>query len=502
MKLSGCIAATVLAFVPSSFALLAQRAESAAYVRFDLDKTRGNDFRSSEKGVMPFGELKKRDDEYVDVKIHNEQTFYSVNLSIGTPAQEVTVLVDTGSSDLWIIGADVDCGPDNSDSTEPLDCFEYGAFDKSKSSSWKNNHTEFYISYGDTSFASGEWGTDKLDLGDLNADGLTFAVATASNSSVAVLGIGLTGIEVTRASGDNGYEYDNLPIVLKRNGVIDKTAYSLYLNDLDATSGSVLFGAVDHSKYTGTLATVPLVNVNARYGFPKPIELHITLNGLGFSSGKKRGTISATKVPALLDSGTTLSYFPTELAAAIASNVGAVWNARLRKFLIPCSQAKRNNIDLIYNFGGVEITSPLVNYLSETNVEDVCLLGIVPTSSNDIILGDVFLTSVYTVYDLEALEVSIAQAAYGASAEKENIEVIKSTVPGATKAPGYSNTWSTYAPISTGGNMFNAAANHSEESQGQSLENRSTQNAAVGLSPSVIFAFPSAVLIGMLSLFF
>lgn len=44
----------------------------------------------------------------VQVKLYNEysQGFYAVNVTIGTPGQAVTLILDTGSSDTWVLSSD------------------------------------------------------------------------------------------------------------------------------------------------------------------------------------------------------------------------------------------------------------------------------------------------------------------------------------------------------------------------------------------------------------
>ncbi|SSD61432.1 uncharacterized protein SCODWIG_03193 [Saccharomycodes ludwigii] len=76
------------------------------YVKLDFDKFIGDSYEDSSANNKPYGLLRKRDDSSeVLFEIKNQQSFYSVELSIGTPSQNVTVLLDTGSSDLWVVGS-------------------------------------------------------------------------------------------------------------------------------------------------------------------------------------------------------------------------------------------------------------------------------------------------------------------------------------------------------------------------------------------------------------
>jgi hypothetical protein len=53
-------------------------------------------------------------------------------------------------------------------------------------------------------------------------------------------------------------------------GLTERAAFSLWLNDLNAGIGSILFGGVDTDKYTGDLISLPIVtdsytNMKDRY---------------------------------------------------------------------------------------------------------------------------------------------------------------------------------------------------------------------------------------------
>lgn len=504
---------------------------SEKYVKLDFDKYYGVTFADAQKGKRVADvSLFKRANGFEDVQITNQNSFYSVTLEVGSPAQKVVVLVDTGSSDLWVTGSTNpycvgssssllrrrDVEEDKTTSTlqpgvtaaatlvsdihddglwdwltgggrattrtatqaaQPvatgstpratIDCSRYGTFDVSKSSSWTSNNTGFMIQYGDTTFASGVWGQDQLHLSDLNVTGLSFAVANRTNSTVGVLGIGLPALEVTysgrnSASGVKPYQYANFPMVLVNSGAIKKNAYSLFLNNASAEYGSVLFGAVDHSKYSGPLVTVPMVNTYAAQGFKNPIQFEITLSGLGITMDGTNTTITTTKIPALLDSGTTLSYFPEPIVEAIMNEVGASYSSNAGYYVFDCP----NNIDdynIVFDFSGFQISASIANFVIGSNGRS-CILGILPQSNGGAILGDSFLNSAYVVYDLEEYQISLAQADF--SGGSEDIEIISDSVPSAVSAPQYSNTWSTLATnFNAVGNIFTGSANFSAATQ-------------------------------------
>ncbi len=91
-----------------------------------------------------------------------------------------------------------------------------------------------------------------------------------------------------------------------------------------------------------------------------------------------------------------------------------------------------------------------------------------PNNGPGLLLGDTFLRQVYTVFDLEAQELSIARANFNSSLPAD-VEEIKSTVPSAIKAPQYYNTFSAYDNATqVVGNIFDATATASMAPKNQS----------------------------------
>ncbi|EDO18231.1 hypothetical protein Kpol_543p61 [Vanderwaltozyma polyspora DSM 70294] len=459
--------------------------ESQGFVRYHFDKLVGDSFENASNKNKRYANIVKRDNGVEEVEIMNQSNFYSVSLSIGSNAQNVTVLLDTGSSDLWVTGSNNPLCSRGDSNSDAVDCAKFGTFNPSTSDTWSSNETSFSISYADSSYASGTWGQDTLKLQDLDVTGLSFAVANYTNSTVGVLGIGLPSLEVTYSGSNNvagtRYQYENFPLLLKNSGATKANAYSLYLNDLDSRTGSVLFGGVDHNKYSGTLYTIPLVNTLRAAGFSQPVEFDVTLQGMGISDDEHGNvTLTTTKIPALLDSGTTLVYLPSALVSLIADEYDAVYNSRTGYYVMNCPDSDEDS-QIVFDFGGFHISTNLTTYIIQA-VGGICVLGILPQSSGTAILGDSFLQHAYVVYDLDNLEISMAQASF--ETDDENVEVISSSIPSAVKAPGYSSTWSTFSSISSGGNIFTVDVNTASASSSGSSATSSASSGSGAASGS------------------
>ncbi|KAH3680489.1 hypothetical protein WICMUC_000277 [Wickerhamomyces mucosus] len=506
-----------------SFALLSlitqlSNAKNLGYHSLDFQVTQGKNFKDSLPRSQFQSQLIKREiDGIVDMEIENQSTFYSVSLKIGSQDEEVIVLVDTGSSDLWVTSSSNPyCSSSSSSSKKfrnlndteflnglnsnkeedgnllesyslnnkastktssvsssvaTINCNKYGTFDSSKSSTFSSNNTDFYILYGDSTFALGQWGTDTLVIDGLEVKDLSFAVANSTNSSVGVLGIGLEGLETTNAgalAGSNPYTYANLPVKLVQDGLIERTVYSLYLNDSSSSSGSVLFGGVDHSKYSGDLITVPIINTLESSGYSTAIEFQITLSGISIGSE----SVTSNQYAALLDSGTTLTYAPSSIISSIASAINAKYSSDYGYYVLTCPTSSSSNVT--FNFQGVEIQVPLDDLLLQVSSSSLCVLAVLDSGDSSFILGDSFLRSAYVVYDLDNLEISLAQS--NLNSDSENIDVVSaSTIPSATQAASYSSTFDNSGTSTDGSEItFNIGTGTSVSSTTTKSKNTST----------------------------
>ncbi|EED12554.1 aspartic-type endopeptidase (OpsB), putative [Talaromyces stipitatus ATCC 10500] len=366
----------------------------------------------------------------VSQALNNEETLYFCNITLGTPAQSLRLTLDTGSSDLWVNA------PNSTSCSGRVDqCTSSGTYNTSSSSSYRHVSSDFNISYVDGTGAAGDYVTDTLTIGGVTIPAFQFGVGYSSSSNVGVLGIGYTADEV-QVNRDQKAAYANLPLALVNHGLINSNAYSLWLNDLNANTGSILFGGVDSGKYTGELETLPIQKIDGEYA-----ELLIIMTGVALQNSSGGQSYSSQELPAtvLLDSGSSLTYLPETIVEDLYNDLGVVYEASTQTGYVPCSMMSEN-INITYTFTSPSIPvgiSELVldngSGLTFNDGTPACVFGIAPASDSTAVLGDTFLRSTYVVYDLSKNEISLAPTRFN-STDENILEITNGTraVPGAT----------------------------------------------------------------------
>ncbi|KAL4902147.1 aspartic peptidase domain-containing protein [Aspergillus multicolor] len=400
--------------------LFLHESDSPHVLRLGLQRNKHND---------PIGRDRrrfKRQADVVDADLYGESMggdIYSTNITIGDPPQWVTVSVDTGSADLWVVSSENPVCD-----VRGTRCDEFGLYNPNSSTSYVALSDEFGISYGDRSWAEGHYAIDTISIENADIPGVQFAVATSSSIDKGILGIGYS----TNVVAD--YRYPNLPELLVSDNITRSNAYSLWLNRLGSNEGSILFGGINTAHYTGTLQTIPVVQYMGDY-----IHLWLTLTEMGVESASDnidksytdtRSTTGAAEFPlvALLDSGATLTYLPSNVVAQIFSDLDVHFYQQGQFGYVPCDTylVSREDYNLTFTFSGVTIRVPLSELVLHDAIsgpgrnalplpdtdsdEESCLFGILPAVDFFPILGDTFLRSAYAVFDLENNEISLAQA--------------------------------------------------------------------------------------------
>lgn len=291
------------------------------------------------------------------------------------------------------------------------------------------NEGGFQISYADGSETSGDYFTDSLTVSGMTLDNFTMGLGL--NDSNSLLNHGIMGISFEDGEAIQGKKYPNFPeamvnssFVSSSSSLVSSKAYSLWLDDLEAGTGSILFGGIDTSKYTGDLVSLDIpplvVNGSSTYQF---LFVDWTSLSVSSSSGTDILTNSEFPIPAVLDSGSTDIYFPPEIWSLIQEEFG------IENGLVRCSLAERSGtIDFGFGGeGGPVIKVPISELVGPGSLdppaydtgaalgEPFCdFLG--QEAVGFLVLGDSFLRSAYVVYDLSNKKIAIAQTVFNSTA--------------------------------------------------------------------------------------
>lgn len=180
---------------------------------------------------------------------------------------------------------------------------------------------------------------------------------------------------------------------LAAQNVTKVKAFSVALGSKDEQEGVLVFGGVDTSKFSGTLAKLPIIPAaQSPDGVPR-YWINMDNMSLTDANGNSK-TYENSSLPVFLDSGATLTLLPEDLANSIAADFGASGLNSDGFYPVDCGIAdKQGSLD--FEFDGVTVSVPYSELVRQSSgLPPTCVLGITPSSSFTL-LGDTFLRSAY-----------------------------------------------------------------------------------------------------------
>lgn len=373
---------------------------------------------ATDRKLMRNGKSGKQEENVVVHDLKNAQYYGTVK--IGTPAQEMQVVFDTGSSDFWV--------PSQACLTKSANCANKRAFDSDASSSFENvakdAKSHFNIMYG-SGAVSGKFIEETITLAeDYTVEGQTIAIVDSTDGLGPVYKHskfdGILGLAFPSISRDPGV--NTVIPNLKEKGGLDNATFSFYLGD-DA-DGELAIGGYneDRMEDPSQINWVDLV---------VPAYWLVDVDQVKFGDE----IISNQKNGGIMDTGTSLIYGPKAEVMQMANSLKAKWVPKYQLFKLDCD-TKIPDLELsiggqAYNIpgdrlrlgnGGSCFFSVAImmmfgadgegGTLDEEFKEEVVYemgssskRGVTPIpfelSGMTWLVGDVFLRTVYTIYDYD-----------------------------------------------------------------------------------------------------
>jgi hypothetical protein len=317
---------------------------------------------------------------------------YVATIQMGTPAQNFAVILDTGSSNLWV--------PDQTCTVSA--CRTKAKYHKEASSTYVANGQTWSIRYG-TGSASGILGQDKLCLGDANLCFMTqvFGMANiiapffANQPIDGILGLGWPAISVDHV----------VPPMQNLLPTLDMPLFTVYLARVGAqdnvrNGGLYTYGAIDTTNCATQVTYVPLTS-----------ETYWQFLMTGVSVGSYSQTHNWQVIS---DTGTSLVAAPQAVVSGIAGVLHGTYNGQYGLYMVPCSAAATAP-NVMFTIGGMQYTIPPMEYIEPLQQgSQQCYLTFFAFGGAGFgpawILGDTFIRSYCNVYHIGGQKIGFALA--------------------------------------------------------------------------------------------
>ncbi|KAK5947247.1 hypothetical protein PMZ80_001396 [Knufia obscura] len=342
---------------------------------------------------------------------------YFSTMNFGSKAQEMYMLIDTGSANTWVF---------SSDCTSKT-CGIHNTFGKEDSTTLKTTTEPWELAYG-TGEVSGIVATDTLAFANFS---VSMGFGLAMNASDDFNNYPMDGILGLGRRTSDQLGTPTIMDVLSQNGLISSSQIGVHIHRAEdgTKDGEIVFGGIDTDKFGSTLSYTKTSNDDA---WEIPVE-DMLVNGQPLNFKDRT---------AIIDTGTTFILMPPSDAEALHAQIpGSA--ASGEGFTMPCN----TNVKLEVRINGELYSISPKDYIGTpaSTSSSTCgstIIGHQAFGESQWILGDVFLKNVYAVFDYDNKQIGFGMP--GTDGSVSSSSASSST----TAAPSGSGTGSSSATVS------------------------------------------------------
>lgn len=368
--------------------------------------------------------------------VASEQVFVT-DLKFGT--ESFHAIVDTGSSDTWIVGRGFQCVDGTTGAHKNESECRFGPTYNISPTFERIPNENFNITYSDGTLVTGIFGNETVTIAGIPVYNQQIAVVeyaadVADGVSSGTIGLGFPSLTSAFAGNNPALDTKQLnynPVIsnLFRTGYV-APLFSLAIERSSVSSGTaagglLAIGGLPPIRFGRTFASAPfqlvtVTDASTKLATPQYQYYTIIVNGFTYERSKETNwthpdlpspfapPTNKSQHQVVVDSGTTLIYLPTGIANAVNALIDppATYDASAGVYLVNCS-AKAPEF-------GVEIAQQTFFVNERDLIQDlglgngICVSGVSDAGYGPSVLGAVFLKNVLAVFDIGASKMRFA----------------------------------------------------------------------------------------------
>jgi|EP00945_MAST-04E_sp_MAST-4E-sp1_P000897 cathepsin D len=320
-----------------------------------------------------------------------KNTQYIGTIGIGTPPQNIHVIFDTGSANLWV----------TSSLCESDACGMHESYNHKLSTTYVANGEEVSVRFG-TGDIEGMLSADDFHVGPMVVKAQTFGEITVENGNVFATShfAGIAGLAFPALSA-----YSHTPVFDNIMGqkLLATNMFAFYYSKLPRQESALFFGGPDPEFYTGKITWIPVMK--QFYWEIRLQDIYVGDTPMNFCSPGGSYTTDEAGCKIVLDTGTSLIAGPSDAIGSLLSRLDVTNHCK--------SKSELPRISL--KVGGTKFFMEPDDYVLDGEEDEDCKPAFMPLDVPSprgplFILGDAFMRKFYTIFDRAEDRVGIAVA--------------------------------------------------------------------------------------------